>query len=320
MGDGARGASTPRRRIATETQRMNVRGRGSLMPLMSGGCSRDLRASSRDTTSRHARGRTVGGIHASQRRVAAVAAADTRSSPALTLARWLLRRRRARGAAHARSRRARSIACCRRRLLRARRRARRTRRYRLARHAVRVRSPMAPAVRRAGRWQSSRATDLTTGATYRHARAASAPCVYRFAADGSSVVDGTGRTSFAWYLPGDDSDLGAGPVPHQRPHHRVVRHRRHVREGDLQRHADRTSARRSATDRRAGNRNGPPDVRRAVASIADGDALAVRGGRLARRGRRVGRGAVLREQLAEAVAVAAAEPEPAAEACAARRS
>ena len=53
----------------------------------------------------------------------------------------------------------------------------------------------------------SRATDLLTGAAV-NARGGSS-LLFRFAADGSTVVTGTG-TLFAWYLPGDDSDLGPG--------------------------------------------------------------------------------------------------------------
>ena len=54
---------------------------------------------------------------------------------------------------------------------------------------------------------ATRATDATTGATL-DTRGGSS-LVFRFAADGSLVVTGTGWF-FAWYLPGDDSDLGPG--------------------------------------------------------------------------------------------------------------
>lgn len=54
---------------------------------------------------------------------------------------------------------------------------------------------------------SSRATDVQTGATV-DSRGGSA-LVFRFAADGSIAVQGTGLI-FAWYVPGDDSDLGPG--------------------------------------------------------------------------------------------------------------
>jgi hypothetical protein len=51
------------------------------------------------------------------------------------------------------------------------------------------------------------ATDATTGAVLDTKGGSS--LTFRFAADGSLVVVGTGWI-FAWYLPGDDSDLGAG--------------------------------------------------------------------------------------------------------------
>ena len=54
---------------------------------------------------------------------------------------------------------------------------------------------------------ATRATDATTGATL-DTRGGSS-LVFRFAADGSLVVTGTGWF-FAWYLPGDDADLGPG--------------------------------------------------------------------------------------------------------------
>jgi hypothetical protein len=54
---------------------------------------------------------------------------------------------------------------------------------------------------------ATRATDATTGA-FLDTKGGSS-LVFRFAADGSLVVAGTGWI-FAWYLPGDDSDLGAG--------------------------------------------------------------------------------------------------------------
>jgi hypothetical protein len=54
---------------------------------------------------------------------------------------------------------------------------------------------------------STSATDATTGAVLDTKGGSS--LVFRFAADGSLVVAGTGWI-FVWYLPGDDSDLGPG--------------------------------------------------------------------------------------------------------------
>ena len=54
---------------------------------------------------------------------------------------------------------------------------------------------------------SSRATDVATDAFIESKGGAA--IVYRFAADGSVIAVGTGLL-FAWYLPGDDSELGAG--------------------------------------------------------------------------------------------------------------
>ena len=51
------------------------------------------------------------------------------------------------------------------------------------------------------------ATDLTTGAVFRTRGGSS--IVYRFAADDSLVVTGTGWI-FVWYLPADDADVGPG--------------------------------------------------------------------------------------------------------------
>ncbi len=54
---------------------------------------------------------------------------------------------------------------------------------------------------------ASRATNMSTGAFVENRGGASIS--YRFAADGSLVVQGTGFL-FAWYAEGDDSDLPAG--------------------------------------------------------------------------------------------------------------
>ncbi len=54
---------------------------------------------------------------------------------------------------------------------------------------------------------ASRATNLDTGATLD--RNGGSALAYDFAADGSVVVQATGLV-FAWYLPGDESTLGAG--------------------------------------------------------------------------------------------------------------
>ena len=54
---------------------------------------------------------------------------------------------------------------------------------------------------------ATRATDVTTGAVLDTKGGSS--LVFRFAADGSLVVAGTGWI-FVWYLPGDDSDVGPG--------------------------------------------------------------------------------------------------------------
>ena len=80
------------------------------------------------------------------------------------------------------------------------------------------------------------ATDATTGAVLNTKGGSSLS--FRFAADGSLVVVGTGWI-FAWYLPGDDSDLGAGLFL---LHGRITEtydSEGHVRERDLQRHVDR---------------------------------------------------------------------------------
>ena len=54
---------------------------------------------------------------------------------------------------------------------------------------------------------TSRATDVVTGATLESGGGSA--LVFRFAADGSIFVQGTGLL-FVWYLPGDDSDLAPG--------------------------------------------------------------------------------------------------------------
>jgi hypothetical protein len=54
---------------------------------------------------------------------------------------------------------------------------------------------------------ASQATDETTGASV--FRRGGSSITYAFAADGSLVATATGLF-FAWYLPGDDSDLGPG--------------------------------------------------------------------------------------------------------------
>ena len=107
---------------------------------------------------------------------------------------------------------------------------------------------------------ATRATDATTGA-FLDTKGGSS-LTFRFAADGSLDVTGTGWF-FVWYLPGDDSDLGPGAVPHAGPGPGDVR--QHGARSCLRPSAGRrsTCARRSATDPRRESKR-PAGVRRAV--------------------------------------------------------